>query len=151
MKFDCKVWPVKDPHPAFPKEKFGWLPVLWVRLIHKHSPPTRRFEAIVDSGSPHCLFHANVCRAIGIKRLESGVEDTLKGIVGGPNVPESPLYFHKVKIQVGAEIFETMAGFSSGLAVGGILGRRGFFGNFLVKFDCSTHPPQLEIERLHRA
>ena len=61
------------------------------------------------------------------------------------------MYFHKVKVLVGASDFETMAGFSWGLAVGGLLGRRGFFENFLVKFDCSTYPPQLDIEKLHRA
>lgn len=148
MKFDCKVWP-GDPHPAFKDQEFTWLPVLPVRLIYKHSPPSHRVEAIVDSGSPYCLFHASLCKSLGIKRVEDGIEDVLKGVVGGKD--ESPMYFHKVKVLVGASDFETMAGFSWGLAVGGLLGRRGFFENFLVKFDCSTYPPQLDIEKLHRA
>lgn len=150
MRFNCKVHPVIETHPAFKDEKFHWWPVVPVRLIYKHSPPTRRIEAIVDSGSPYCLFHASICNSIGIKRLEDGVEDTLKGIVGGKNVPSVPMYFHKVKIVVADGQFETMAGFSWGLAVGGLLGRRGFFENFVVKFDCSLDPPQIDVERLPR-
>ena len=137
-------------HPAFPEEKFHWLPVLSIRIIYKHSPPSQRLEAIVDSGSPHCIFHASICRSLGIRTVEEGIEDRLKGIVGGPAAPSSPIYFHKVKILVGSEQFETMAGFSWDLAVGGLLGRRGFFENFLVQFDCSAHPPQLEIHRIAR-
>jgi len=149
LKFNCQVWPTSEnPHPAFQDEKFHWLPVVPVRLIYKHSPPSRRIEAIVDSGSPFCLFHASICKSLGIRKLESGIEDKLKGIVGGKNVPESPLYFHKVEIQVGDGQFETMVGFSWGLAVGGLLGRRGFFENFIVQFDCSIHPPQLDVQRL---
>lgn len=78
------------------------------------------------------------------------MEDSLKGIVGGKDAPAVPMYFHKVKIQVADGQLETMVGFSWGLAVGGLVGRRGFFENFLVKFDCSPDPPQIEIERLHR-
>jgi len=97
------------------------------------------------------MFHASLCQPLGIERLEDGIEDTLSGIVGGPNSPSEPIYFHKVKIMVGSEILETMAGFCRRLAVGGLLGRRGFFENFSVKFDASLEPPQLEIEKLHRA
>lgn len=97
------------------------------------------------------MFHASLCATLGIRRVEDGVKDILKGIVGGQGAPFEPIYFHRVRIMIGSEIFETMAGFSWLLAVGGLLGRRGFFENFSVKFDASFHPPQLEIERLHRA
>ena len=152
MKFDCRAWPTKDnPHPAFRDETFHWLPILPIRIIYGHSPPSRRIEAIVDSGSPYCMFHAGICQSLGIRRIEDGIEDTLRGVVGGQSSPSSPFYFHKVKIQIGGEQFETMAGFSWNLAVGGLLGRRGFFENFRVQFDCSPYPPQLDIERIHRA
>ncbi len=80
--------------------------------------------------------------------LEDGVRDELKGIVGGPG---SPVYFHKVKIRVGTELFETLAGFSDRLAVAGILGRRGFFDNFTVIFDASSQPPCIEANRVYHA
>lgn len=151
MRIPCKAWPVNHPHPAFPHEKFSWIPVIGTRLIYEHSPPSRRIEAIVDSGAPYCLFHADVCKSLGIRRVEDGIRESLKGVVGGSDVPESPMYFHAVKVLIGSEQFETMAGFSWGLAVAGLLGRRGFFENFAVRFDCSVHPPALEIDRIRRA
>ena len=105
----------------------------------------------MDSGSPTCMFHADICRSIGIRNVEEGIQDTLKGVVGGEDRPESPIYYHKVKLQIGTDQFETMVGFSWNLAVGGLLGRRGFFENFLVQFDCSMNPPHLDIQKLHRA
>jgi len=97
------------------------------------------------------MFHASIGQTLGIQRIEDGIEDTLRGVVGGQNPPSAPFYFHKVKIQIGTEQFETMAGFSWDLAVGGLLGRRGFFENFRVQIDCSPYPPQLDGERIHRA
>lgn len=85
---------------------------------------------------------------MGIRRLEDGVKDDLRGVIGGP---KAPMYFHKVKILVFAEFFETMAGFSRDLAVTGLLGRRGFFENFIVNIDASSSPPSCEIEKIHRA
>ncbi len=105
-------------------------------------------ECFVDSGAPACFFHASICHSLGIKRLEDGVEDSLNGIVGGP---KAPVYFHKVKILIGSEQFQTMAGFSKELTVGGLLGRLGFLQNFIVKFDCSVTPPFFEIEKIHHA
>jgi len=80
--------------------------------------------------------------------LEDGVRDELRGVIGGP---KAPMYFHKVKIIVFGHSFETMAGFSSDLSVSGLLGRRGFFENFIVNIDPSTSPPYCEIEKIHRA
>jgi hypothetical protein len=121
--------------------------LLNVRLIYQHSPPTKYVESFVDSGAHSCMFHAGFCRALGI-RLEDGVSSTLGGIVGGKT---APLYYHRIKILIGSEQLTTMAGFSAELSVGGILGRRGFFDNFVVKIDSSTDPPSFEFDRIHRA
>jgi len=101
----------------------------------------------VDSGAHSCMFHAGVCRSLGIK-LEDGIRSDLGGVIGGQ---VRPMYFHTVKIPIGAEQFETMVGFSEHLAVGGLLGRRGFFENSIVKIDSSTNPPYFELEKIHRA
>jgi len=53
-----------------------------------------------------------------------------------------------VKIIVVSEQFETMAGFSKELSVIGILGRRGFFQNFITKIDSSGSPPFIELEKI---
>jgi hypothetical protein len=118
-----------------------------VKLIYKHSPPTKWIESFVDSGSHTTIFHAGFCRSMGID-LESGVESSLGGVIGGA---AAPIYFHKVKILLGAEQVETMVGFCEKLSVAGLLGRRGLFDNFIVKIDSSTNPPFFELEKIHRA
>jgi hypothetical protein len=148
VKLPCKSWPLEHAHPAFPKEMSDWGWIVRVKVSYRHSPQTKWFEAWVDSGSPWCLFHADFCKPMGIQ-LESGVKEDLKGIVGGAKVP---MYFHKVQVFLGSgDRFDTMAGFSSGLSVAGILGRRGFFENFHVHFDASDVPPSIEISRINRA
>lgn len=82
MKLNCKVWPVKDPHAAFPDEKFDWACVVNIKVIYKHSI-TKWFEGWVDTGSPWCLFHADMCRPLGMK-LEDGIRSELGGIVRDP-------------------------------------------------------------------
>jgi hypothetical protein len=84
---------------------------------------------------------------LGIRRVEDGVEDEIRGAIGGP---KAPMYFHKVRVLVFGDFFETMAGFSKELSVTGLLGRRGFFENFIVKIDASGSPPNCETEKIHR-
>jgi len=148
LRFDCKVFPIPGARPAFPKETYSWAPILNVRLSYRHSPPTKSLECWIDSGADVCIFHAGICHSLGIQRVEDGIKDDLQGVIGGPR---APMYFHKVKILVFGDSFDTMAGFSSELSVTGLLGRRGFFENFVVKLDASTSPPYCEIEKIHRA
>lgn len=148
MKFPCKVFPQKDPHPAFPNVQWSWAPVLNVRLSYRHSQPTKSVECWIDSGSDVCIFHAGLCHSLGIRCLEDGIKDDLRGVIDGP---AAPMYFHKLRVLVFGDSFETMAGFSWNLSVTGLLGRRGFFENFTVTIDASTAIPQCEIEKIHRA
>lgn len=93
------------------------------------------------------MFHAGFCRSLGI-RLEDGIESILGGVVGGKT---ARMYYHRIKILIGMEQLTTMAGFSAELSVAGLLGRRGFFDNFVVKIDSSTNPPSFDFDRIHRA
>jgi hypothetical protein len=145
LKLPCKVWPTPQPHPAFPQEQFHWAPLINVRLIYKHAPPTKSIECWVDSGAHACLFHASLCHSLGIRPVEDGVKEEFGGIF---NDPKRPVYFHKVKIIVVSEQFETMAGFSWDLSAPGILGRRGFFQNFITKIDSSGNPPFIELQKI---
>ena len=77
--------------------------------------------------------------------MEDGIKEEFGGIFRDPH---RPVYFHKVKIIVVSEQFETMAGFSWDLGVTGILGRRGFFQNFVTTIDSSGNPPHVELQRI---
>jgi hypothetical protein len=142
-----KVWPTAAPHPAFPGV-LAWVPLLAVKIDYpaKHSPPSKRFEAVVDSGSQHTLFHSDIGKSIGI-RVEKGIEASISGVVGGV---KSPAFFHDVGLYVGADIIRIRAGFCDKLPVAGILGRLGFFDNFFVTFDQSSDPGNFEIQRIIR-
>jgi len=153
LNFEFQAIPIERKHPAFPDDRYIWEPRLPVQVIFKHSPPSKRIEAIVDSGSPYCLFHAGFCHSLGMK-LEKGKKELLKGVIGGHDSPTAPMYFHKVKILVGLSQFETWAGFSWHLSCACLLGQKGFFENFEVTFDWSSHPPsspRLRVERIIRA
>ena len=119
-----------------------------MRLARQHSAPTRTIECWIDSGADVCIFHAGICHPLGIKNVEDGIRDELYGVIGGMRVP---IYFHKVRVILFGEFFETMAGFSQHLSVAGLLGLRGFFESFAVTIDSSTDPPFCQIDKIHRA
>jgi hypothetical protein len=79
--------------------------------------------------------------------LTDGIKAELGGVVPGVTVP---MYFHKIRILVGAQQLTTMAGFAEQLSVVGLLGRRGFFENFIVKIDSSNAPPTFDLNKINR-
>jgi hypothetical protein len=142
-----KIFPIRKPVPGYPKEaKETWVPMLPVSIIVGHTT-SKRFEAVVDSGSGICLFHADIGKAIGLK-LKDGELSTLGGVIGGS---KGDVWYHKIKLKVAGDIISITAGFCENLAAAAILGRHGFFEHFIVTFDPSTNPPGLRVERLHRA
>jgi hypothetical protein len=144
MKKNYTRMPIDQPHPAFKNEKVAWMPLLQVRVGHNHRQ-TPRMPAVVDSGSHYCFFQSSVGEYLGID-VEHGIEHNVTGITKGPS---EPVYFHKVQLYVEADwIINVMAGFCKKLAVAAILGRNGFFDNFNVRFDHSSNPPVLEVNRI---
>jgi hypothetical protein len=72
--------------------------------------------------------------------------------IGGfaANISE-PAYFHTVNLHVGTNwSVEIKAGFVENLSMAGLLGRRGFFETFVVRFDHSSSPPYHGLERIPR-
>lgn len=131
------------PTAAYQSVKETWLPILNVALIIGHTT-SKKFEAIVDSGSPVCLFHADIAKAHSLN-FKSGQRDDL---IGGS---KGEAYYHKIKLKVMGEIISITGGFSEHLSVAAIIGRHGFFDNFMVTFDPCNNPPGLIIERIYRA
>ena len=137
--------PAEPRHPAFKNEPTAWMPLLTLKLAKVHDLWTPRFRAVVDSGSPWCIFPTALGDYLGIN-VSKGIESTIGGILKGG---KEPIYFHKIKMLVENNwSINVMAGFTKRLAVTGILGRDGFFDNFLVRFDHSIKPPHLEIEKI---
>lgn len=62
-----------------------------------------------------------------------------------------PAFFQRVSLAIEDHwTIEVNAGFLDQFGVGALLGRRGFFDNFLVRFDHNTNPPTFEIDRIVR-
>jgi hypothetical protein len=146
VRIAYKVFPLANPDPIFPGRTFTWMPLLNLNVMHRHVK-SNRVEAVVDSGSAWCLFHADVGVDIGLD-ITAGIEQSLGGVIGGAT---GKMWFHKVKLCLPGTIIEVMAGFSKKLAVAGMLGRSGFFDNYIVTFDPCNNPPGLEIQRVGKA
>ena len=145
LRVSYRVIPVDDPPSGMPDH--AWVPILnvAVALMHKHTK-SRPFEAVVDSGSPFCFFHSSIGEALGM-RIQSGTRGPLAGVVGS-SVGEA--FYHKVKLVLGGDFIDILAGFCPTLTFAAILGRHGFFENFVVTFSHEYSPPGMEIARINR-
>ena len=137
--------PLNPPYFAFKDETEELVPMLFVRIAKRHAKPTVRFSAILDTGSSFCLFRSDIARSIGID-VSAGVRQPIGGVVPGAS---AQAYFHRVSLHLEANwIVEINAGFIENFQWGALLGRRGFFDRFVVKFDHSPNPPIFEIDQI---
>lgn len=147
MRYDYKIIPVSTPHPAYPDEDSIWVPVLPIRLSYGHGKQTPRIDAVIDSGSGDTLFRADIGDMLGINVL-AGKQQPITGVVEGASLVA---YYHHVNLWVGVGMMRIAAGFVPKMSVGALLGRHGFFENFIVNFDPTSNPPGFEIQRVSRA
>ena len=126
MKFYYKRFGPDIFRPVIPVE---------IKALDKHL----KYEALIDSGADECIFDAQLAEILGID-----VQKGAKRMVGGITGKEQPYYSHQITISIGGWEYETKAGFMPHMpGFGyGVLGQRGFFENFTVKFNYS----KLEIE-----
>ncbi len=115
-----------------------------VKIIHHHAT-SKRFEALIDTGTDYCIFDAMIGASIGIK-IDNGAEGDLGGIIAGV---QSKVYFHNVKLVVGTDVVDIKAGFCWDVT-GNLLGQTGFFDNFAVSFLPAFEPPCFDVERVWR-
>lgn len=116
-------------------------PVIPIKL--KHGGKEIGYHVLVDSGADMCLFDADIGKAIGID-TKSEVPHEVFGIGG----KTSFYYTHKVTIEVGGWPFEIEAGFMPEVAGRvlpyGVVGQRGFFDIFIVRFDLLKEEVELK-------
>ena len=144
MRVKFKPFPV-IPHPAFPSQIIQWRPILNVAITYGRAR-SQRIEAIVDSGSDYCLFHASIGESIGID-VTSGIPGSLGGAIGGSR---GELYYHRVRLFAVGESYDIVAGFFPGLSVPALLGQVGFFDRFTVTFDHTGQPPCVDLQKIPR-
>ena len=123
MKFEYKTYGNGIERPV--------IPILIRNLRTKQSIG---YEALVDSGSDHCIFSSEIAEIIGID-FATGERDDIGGVVADQ---KRPIYFHDVEISVGGNVHPIRAAFMPDLSTSGhgLLGQEGFFDLFsFVKFE----------------
>ncbi|MEK7173967.1 MAG: hypothetical protein AAB710_02690 [Patescibacteria group bacterium] len=102
------------------------------------------YEVLVDSGADMCIFDAEIGDLLRVP-VEKGTREIVGGIAG----QQSHYFIHPVEIEVGGWSYKIKAGFLRNVAGGfnyGVVGQKGFFDIFIVKFDFM----KAEIELRHR-
>ena len=102
-----------------------------------------QYAALIDSGADFCIFDAGIGEYLGLN-VKSGIEVQFGGIqsLGGAKA-----YIHKIAIEIGGVRFKSEVGFSYDISKNGygILGQKGFFDMFSVKFDLQEENIELKI------
>jgi hypothetical protein len=114
-------------------------PVIPIQIIYKNlSVP---YEVLVDSGADFCIFDAQIADILDIE-LEKGEKNEVAGITG----INAPIYFHDIQIKVGGWPFKIRAAFlrDIGKFGYGVVGQKGFFDIFVVKFDLFKEEIELK-------
>lgn len=100
------------------------------------------YSALIDSGADFCIFDAGIAEALKLE-VTSGKRISFSGVqeAGGAEA-----YLHDVIILIGGTKHKIPIGFSYDIAKDGygILGQRGFFDIFSVKFDYQKEKIELK-------
>jgi hypothetical protein len=117
-------------------------PVIPIEIGYKNlSVP---YEVLIDSGADFCIFDAQIADILGID-VETGEKNEVAGITG----VNAPIYFHDIVIKVGGCPFKIRAAFlrEIGKFGYGVVGQKGFFDIFIVKFDLIKEEIELKERR----
>src|ERR1700682_1951568 len=96
MRKQYTGFPLSQPDPGMPGETKMWIPMLRVRCMFQHQMIPATILAVVDSGSPYCLFKSEIADYLHID-LTKAPTGSMGGVIGGP---QDVTYFHKIKLQV---------------------------------------------------
>lgn len=115
-------------------------PVIPIEILHKDIGVP--YEVLVDSGADISIFDAQIAEILGID-LKTGKEQKVAGLTG---FSESH-YLHQVTIAVGGWRYKIEAGFlpNIGRFGYGVVGQKGFFDIFVVKFDLIREEIELKV------
>ena len=138
MKFKYHKLNLAPPSDFF--GKFILKPIIPVKI--SKSDIVLQYAALIDSGADFCIFDAEIGEYLGLN-VRSGQRTNFGGIQerGGASA-----FLHKIKVNVGGWDYETTVGFSYDIAKNGfgILGQKGFFDIFVVKFDLLKEEIELK-------
>ena len=103
-----------------------------------------KYETLIDSGADFNIFNAEIGELLGID-IRSGKKVKFSGIAGEP----FEVFLHNLTLEIGGWQYKIVAGFSYEISPYGfgILGQKGFFDLFKVKFIFSKGIIEITPER----
>jgi len=122
-----------------------WRPYVYVRL---HNRPADRVSNLVpmvlDTGSDHCLFNAELAHTVGMNPLDGGRVVGTQGVGGSAPTALWPVDLELPELD---ETFQVRAQFGQlPPGVNGLLGNHGFIDRFTrVAFHPKAHQFELEL------
>ena len=114
-------------------------PVIPIKL--KHGTSSVNYEVLVDSGADLCILDSGMKKLLGLD-ITGGKPYNVGGIAG----QSAKYYVHTVEMEIGGWPYKIEAGFLpnvSGFNYG-VVGQKGFFDIFTVKFDLSKGEVKLK-------
>lgn len=115
-------------------------PVIPIEVIYKDI--TVPYEVLVDSGADSNIFDAQITQVLGLE-LTSGRHAKVAGITG----IEESFYVHSLDLKIGGHLLKNVeVGFlkQMGRLGYGVVGQKGFFDLFVVKFDLKKEVVELK-------
>ena len=104
-------------------------PVIPVEI--RHNNLVAPYEVLIDSGTDLCIFNVQIADVLGIDLLQ-GIKLKVSGITGFPE----DIYIHTLNIKIGGKNYKIDVGFMRMSNTSyGVVGQKGFFDKFIVKFD----------------
>ncbi len=139
MKFPYKKIPIIDPKTDEVSHIFR--PIIPVTLSFKGN--SVGYEVLIDSGADDCVFDAEIAKILRLP-LDEEKEKSFGGISGS----EVKAYRQGIEMSIGGISYIAEVYFSPNLTkMGyGILGQRGFFDHFRVRFIYSKRVIEITKE-----
>src|SRR3989338_886481 len=110
------------------QERGRFAPIVPIRLKGKDGWLT--VDAYVDSGATYSTFKSEIAEILGIDLDKA---EKVYATVGSGTL--ITVYLKEVDIEFAGKFFKVTLGFSKQLGIGfNVLGRKGFFENFLITF-----------------
>lgn len=138
MKFRYLKFPL-----AVQSDFFGYSilkPIIPIGLTVGNEPFD--YAALIDSGADFCIFDAGIGEALELN-VKGGKRISFRGI---QEADAAEAFLHEVTVLIGGQEHKVPIGFSYNIAQDGygILGQKGFFDLFVVKFDLLKEEIELK-------
>lgn len=141
MDFHYKKIPIIDLNKGVVTDMV-FRPIIKIGIIKGVDNQPLEYEVLIDSGADECVLPIELAEIAQIDLANTETKE-FRGIGGGVATG----YKKQVTILLGGSQYSTPVYFSSGIKGYGILGQRGFFEKFRIRFIYSAKKIEITAEK----